>query len=118
MTRLSSFRDVIEELFYNDIFNALSEYVENNPDKLDSNSYCVKRPDEAALSGIEVKFVNITDSEDNGILFDVVVSAEIEVAETVRRNREIDGVEQWFRISCFAELKFAGTVPLSVQRAV
>ncbi len=39
MARLSSFRDVIEELFYNDIFNALSEYVENNPDKLDSNSY-------------------------------------------------------------------------------
>ncbi len=68
------------------------------------NSYCVESPDEATLSGIEVKFVNITDSEDNGILFDVVVSAEIEVAETVRRNREIDGVEQWFRISCFAEL--------------
>lgn len=104
MARLSSFRDVIEELFYNDIFNALSEYVENNPDKLDSNSYCVESPDEATLSGIEVKFVNITDSEDNGILFDVVVSAEIEVAETVRRNREIDGLEQWFRISCSAEL--------------
>lgn len=104
MARLSSFRDVIEELFYNDIFNALSEYVENNPDKLDRNSYCVECPDEAALSDIEVKLVNITDSEDNGILFDVVVSAEIEVAETVRRNREIDGVEQWFRISCFAEL--------------
>ena len=62
MTRLSSFRDVIEELFYNYISNPLSEYVESNPGKLDSNSYCVECPDEAVLSGIKVKLVNITDS--------------------------------------------------------
>lgn len=105
MTRLTSFRDVIEDVFYDDIFNALSEYIENSPDKLEGNSHCVESPDEAALSAFEVKFVDITDSEGNKIFFDVVVSAEIEVAETVKRNRETDGIEQWFRISCFAELE-------------
>ena len=104
MAELRSFRDIIANEFYNEIWDALSVLIGSNPDKLECRSYLVERPDEAALSGIEVKFVNITDSEGNGILFDVVVSAEIEVAETVRRNREIDGVEQWFRISCFAEL--------------
>lgn len=105
MGKLNSFRDVIEDMFYNDIFNALLEFIEDNPSRLDSNSYCVQNPDEAALSDFEVKYVDITDSEGNGILFDVIVSAEIEVAETIRRNRETDGIEQWFRISCTAELE-------------
>ena len=29
---LTSFRDVIENVYYDDIFYALSEYVESNPD--------------------------------------------------------------------------------------
>lgn len=102
--KLNSFRDVIEDMFYNDIFLALSTFIEDNPNKLDSNSFHVQNPDEAALSDFEVKYIELADSEENGILFDVVVSAEIEIAETVRRNREIDGIEQWFRISCSADL--------------
>jgi len=105
MGKLNSFRDVIEDMFYNDIFNALSVFIEDNPNKLDSNSFHVQSPDEAELSDFEVKYVDITNSEGTGILFDVVVSAEIEIAETVKRNREKDGIEQWFRISCAAELE-------------
>ncbi len=90
---LSSFRDVIEDKYFDDIFNALTEYVENNPDKLDSKSYRIESPDESTLSNIEVKFVNITDSAGNEILFDVVVSAEIEITETVRGNRETNSTE-------------------------
>ena len=105
MGKLTSFRDVIEDMFYNDIFNALSAFIEENPSRLDSSSYRVQSPDEAALSDYKVQFVNITDSEGTGLLFDVVVSAEIEIAETVKRNRETDGIEQWFRVSCTAELE-------------
>ncbi|MDP3057843.1 MAG: hypothetical protein Q8N36_00060 [bacterium] len=105
MGKLNSFRDAIKDLFYNDVFSALFTYIEGNPKKLDCNSNNVQRPDEASLLDIEVKFVSITASEGNGILFDVVVSAEIEIAETVRRNRETDGIEQWFRISCSAKLE-------------
>lgn len=104
MGKLNSFRDVIEDMFYNDIFNALSAFIEDNPSRLESNTYRVQSPDEAALSDFKVQFVDITESEENKILFDVVVSAEVEIAETVRRNRETDGIQQWFRISCSAEL--------------
>jgi len=105
MAKLNSFRDVIEDMFYDDIFNELLKYVEDNPDKMDSCSHSVESPDEASLSDFQVKLVDITDSDSNEILFDVVVSAEIEIAETVKRNRETDGIEQWFRISCSAELE-------------
>ena len=103
--RLNSFRDVIEDMFYNDIFNALSAFIEDNPSRLESNSYRVQIPDEAALSDFKIQFVDITESEEDGVLFDVVVSAEVEIAETVRRSRETDGIEQWFRVSCTAELE-------------
>ena len=93
MGKLSSFRDVIEDMFYNDIFNALSAFIEDNPSRLESNSYRVQIPDEAALSDFKIQFVNITESEANGV--DVVVSAEVEIAETVRRNRENDITDQW-----------------------
>jgi len=49
MGKLTSFRDVIEHIFYNDIFNALSAFIEDNPSRLESNSYRVQNPDEAAL---------------------------------------------------------------------
>jgi DNA-binding XRE family transcriptional regulator len=96
---------VIEDMFYNEIFNELSKYVERNPDKLESNSYYVESPDEVTLSDFIVKWVSITSSEGNEIQFDVILSAEIEIAETVKRNRETDGLEQWFRISCAAILE-------------
>lgn len=41
MGKLNSFRDVIEDMFYNDIFLALSIFIEDNPNKLDSNSFHV-----------------------------------------------------------------------------
>ena len=109
MAKLGSFRDVVAERFCDGIFNTLSEYVESNPDKLDSNSRCVESPDEATLSDIDIKFVNVADSEGSGILFDVVISAEIEIAETVRRNRETDGIEQWFRMLFEAFVKNRGS---------
>ena len=73
MGKLTSFRDVIEHIFYNDIFNALSAFIEDNPSRLESNSYRVQNPDEAALQDFKVQIVDITESEENGILFDVVV---------------------------------------------
>jgi hypothetical protein len=51
----------------------------------------VESPDEASLDDVRIISINIADSEGNGILFDVVVAAEIEFAETERRNRETDG---------------------------
>ena len=105
MGKLYSFRDVIQEQYYNEIFEGLTEFVEENPSQLESRSNFVQEPDEAALEDFEVKWINITSSHDNSIYFDVIVSAEIQIAETVKRNRETDGLIQWFRISCTAILE-------------
>ena len=96
MASVSSFRDVIANMYYNELFDELSEYIEDNPDKLESNSYHVQSPDEAVLSDFAIIMIDITDSPGNSILFDVIVSAEVEIAETVRRNRETDGITGTF----------------------
>ena len=35
MRKLNSFRDVVQDLFYNEIFEELSSHIEENPSKLD-----------------------------------------------------------------------------------
>ena len=50
------------------------EYVENNPERLESNSNCVESPDEATLSDIDIKFVDITSSDGTKLVFDVLFS--------------------------------------------
>lgn len=104
MGTINSFRDVIQDLFYNEIFEELSSHVEENPSEIDCISYDVECPDEASLDFFEVKRVNIKKAPDDRLDFDVIVSADLVIGETVKRNRETDGVEQWFRISCSAVL--------------
>ena len=67
MASVSSFRDVIANMYYNDLFDELSEYIEDNPDKLESNSYRVQSPDEAVLSDFDIITIDITDSPGNSI---------------------------------------------------
>ena len=89
MASVSSFRDVIANMYYNELFDELSEYIEDNPDKLESNSYRVQSPDEAALSDFDIITIDITDSPGNSILFDVTASAEVEIAEgCVKRSSQ------------------------------
>ncbi len=104
MAKLNSFRDVIKDRFYDEIFNELTAFVEENPSAIEKNTYTVQRPDEATLDSYDIRMIDITKSQGNEIRFDVIVVAEIEIAETVRRNRETDSTEQWFKISCSAKL--------------
>ena len=104
MRKLNSFRDVVQDLFYNEIFKELSSHIEENPSEIDCSSYDVECPDEASLDFFEVKRVNIKTAPDDRLNFDVIVSADLIIGETVKRNREICGVEQWFRVSCSALL--------------
>ncbi|EYE87384.1 hypothetical protein Q428_13660 [Fervidicella metallireducens AeB] len=105
MNNIASFKDFIESMFYNQIFKGLSNYVEDNPDKLECSTYHVKSPDEAELYDFRINAVDIIDSPENLIIFDLIVSAELKIAETVRRNRRTGEAEQWFIISCEAELE-------------
>lgn len=104
MAKIASFKDVIADKFYDVIFSALSAHIEENPSRLGCRSSAVQDPEEAALSDMEVRLLNITGTTSTELKFDVVVSAEIEIAETVRRDRETDSAEQWFRVSCSCDI--------------
>lgn len=70
MGKLNSFRDVVQDLFYNKIFEELSSHIEENPSEIDCSSYDVECPDEASLDFFEVKRVNIKKAPDDRLDFD------------------------------------------------
>ena len=39
MGKLNSFRDVVQDLFYNEIFEELSSHIEENPSEIDCGNY-------------------------------------------------------------------------------
>jgi len=103
MVKSTSFLDLIKDNYFEMIFNELSRYVENNPEDLGCGTYMVESPDEATLDSLDLHRVRIKQASDNWIYFDVIGIAQLEIAETIKRNRETDGVEQWFRITCSAQ---------------
>jgi len=82
----------------------LGGYIADNPSRLDVYSHKVQHPDEAELADIFIKYVNASDSIGDEIFLDVIVEAEISIAETVRRNRETAEAFQLFRIPCAADI--------------
>ncbi|TQS71925.1 ImmA/IrrE family metallo-endopeptidase [Ornithinibacillus gellani] len=105
MGKLHSFKYVIHDLYYDELFNKLASFVEGDPSRLESESNLVLEPDEAELIDFEVKWINLTGSPDNYIFFDVIVESQVLIAETIKREKEIDDITQWFRISCRAILE-------------
>lgn len=96
----------IDKKCYDAMYSALSRYIEDNPDSLELGqvSNFVEEPDGASLIDMEIiKTENCVIDEDE-ITFDTIVSCEIEIEETVNRNRETDSSSQWFRMHCKAVL--------------
>lgn len=102
----SSFRDVVKELYYNDIYAVVETYVEDYPDTLECYSYIVGTLEAAKLEDMEVISVNIVEAPNNGILFDVIVSTEIQIwGKVSHSSQDDDDAGQWFRVSCEASLE-------------
>lgn len=104
MKQKLSFSDFIKENYENDIADAVGSFVSDNPDELDCSTNFVDTPEEAELLDFDIKWINVSDAPGMGILFDVIIEAEIAISETVRRNQEKDSDSQWFRVSCSGDL--------------
>ncbi|GHV40542.1 hypothetical protein FACS189490_05870 [Clostridia bacterium] len=105
MTDIRSFRDYVTTRFENEIWDALDRYITERPAALDVRSYLVNSPEEAELCDITYKRVDVFDTQDDSVLFDVIIEAEITISGKSRRDRESDDVSQWFRVSCRADLE-------------
>lgn len=102
----SSFRDVVDDLYYNQIYSAVDAYVEEKPGRLECYSYVLGTPDAAKLEGMDIIRVNPVESDADSILFDVIVSTEIQIWGKVKHScQDDDGGEQWFRITCEADIE-------------
>ncbi|HAE42429.1 MAG TPA: hypothetical protein DCG34_05845 [Clostridiales bacterium] len=97
---------LIDKTCYNAIQDALSQFIEDRPGELELSgvSNFVEEPEGAALIEMELIRCSNVVMDDDEINFDAIVSCEIEIEETVRRNRESDGVRQWFNVHCRAVL--------------
>lgn len=98
------FGDYIKEQYDDELCDAVSSYIDENPGALECSTKLVCSPDEAKLAELWVRHVDVSNGIGTGILFDVIVEAEIEMHETTRYGQEADETSQWFRISCSADL--------------
>lgn len=69
MGKIRSFRDVLEKYFYNEIYEAVNEFVQDNPENLDCSTRYVQSPDEATLSDLNIRLASIVDSPGECISF-------------------------------------------------
>jgi hypothetical protein len=102
--KTSNLDRLIDKKCYDAMYNAVSQFIEDNLNNLELSglSNLVEEPDGACLSDMEFIRSCNAEIEDNKIVFDAIVSCDIEIEETIRRNRETDGVIQWFKIRCKA----------------
>ena len=86
MGKIRSFRDVLEKYFYDEIYEAVNEFVQDNLGSLDCSTRYVQSPDEATLSDLHIRLASIVDSPGEYISFYAIVEAELEIAETIQRK--------------------------------
>src|SRR5690625_979554 len=101
-----SFINYVEMKFYNELFDALQDFISNYSDKLDIRLNLVEEIDEIELSDIVIKNVYVEDLPGSFIAFDVLIEAYIEVSDTNKRvvdEREIG--EQWFILECLTNME-------------
>lgn len=104
MVQSRSFKDYVSNRFYNELFDAVSSYLEQNHRVLDVSSQLVRTIDSAELSDIDIKSVFVDNLPDMKIEFDVLLEAEFEISETDRHTDRYDQKRRWFRISCTGDL--------------
>lgn len=104
MARLASFSDVIYDRFYDELHNALSAHIEDNPASCGFRTRLVSDPQEVELQDYHIKFTDVTGTVSDELAFDVIVEAEAEIAETHHGERISDSTEQWYRISCSCDI--------------
>jgi hypothetical protein len=101
-----TFEKLIDKTCFNKIFNAVSEYIDDNYRHLDlaERSNFIEEVQEASLDDLQILRISNIEQDDDIVKFDVIVNCDIEIEETVRRDRQVDSASQWFTVSCSAIL--------------
>lgn len=112
MTNSRSFTEFVGNRFYNELFEAVKEVIQEKQEKLDLNLRKIRKIDTIELFDIEVKHVWVNDLPGMEIAFDVAVNAEMEVHERDYHYDETETAYKWFMVS------FRGNLEKELKDAV
>lgn len=104
MAQNRSIKEYVANRFYNELWEAVSDYLGQNCRNLDVSSRLVRTIDRAELSDIDIKCVYVENLPGMKIAFDVILEAEFEISETDRHTDRYDDKTQWFKVSCAGDL--------------
>lgn len=104
MPNSRSFKEYVSNRFYNEIFDAVAEYISDNADDLDLRLYRIRRSGEIELQDIYVRTVSVSDLPGSAISFDVALEAELYVHEADYHYDKTEGCRQWFMLRCHGDL--------------
>ena len=99
-----SFTNYIKSRFFDDIYSAVDDFVEQGWEGFDLRISNVHNIGGVAMSDMEIKFVSVGDLPGLKIEFDVVVDAEIEVTEGDYHYDDYDICNQWLTVRCTGDL--------------
>ena len=101
-----AFKKVSDRELLNVAYKPLSSYIEDNYQRLDLtyNSNQIEYVEHAMLLDFELVKVSDVSLSNSMIKFQIVVNAEIEIEETVHRDRNVDSVNKWLILICSAEV--------------
>lgn len=100
------FKCMIEEQFYQQIFDALQDEIMNNYSEYDLTLRArdVIEVLEAELDNIEILRVNNIKQDDEEVSFDILVNCDIEIGDYFAKENISESIRQWFKLSCSAVL--------------
>lgn len=98
---LRTFREAVAEHCQDQVFEALAQYVIQNPSRFNGKSNFAAFPDDANLDSIDIKSVQVTEMDGKQLSFIIIVEAEIEVSQRKSHgDLAEDGVSEWYDIFC------------------
>lgn len=103
---MDAFKKVIDRNILNVAYAPLSSYIEDNFNRIDLtySSNVIENVEQATLLDFELIWVADINQTDDALIFQVVINAEIEIEETIHRDREVDSVHKWFTLTCSAAI--------------
>ena len=103
---VDAFEKIIDRDLLNVAYRPLSSYIENNFSRIDLTyrANFVQNVENATLLDFELIKLDGIEQDDDKITFKAVVNAEIEIEETIQRDREVESVQKWFVLKCSVDI--------------
>lgn len=103
------FKKIIEDNFYQEIFNSLQTEIMDNYDQYDLTlrANVVQEVLEAELDSIDVLRIFDINQDEEDVIFNMLVSCNIEISDYAYDENISESICQWFELSCSAILENA-----------